>query len=104
MKKHAVIQNALWLIGGRFVRMVISMMLGMLTARYLGPSDYGLLNHAAAYTGFFCSVCNLGLDGVLTRKNQGKYWEQPWFYGGFPVFCRQWRFYALYPLLTGTIR
>lgn len=68
MKKHAVIQNALWLIGGRFVRMVISMMLGMLTARYLGPSDYGLLNHAAAYTGFFCSVCNLGLDGVLTRE------------------------------------
>lgn len=68
MKKHAVIQNTLWLIGGRFVRMVISMMLGMLTARYLGPSDYGLLNHAAAYTGFFCSVCNLGLDGVLTRE------------------------------------
>lgn len=68
MKIDPVFKNTCYLISGKFIRTAISMVLGMLTARYLGPEKYGILNHAAAYTGFFCSLCTLGLDGILVQE------------------------------------
>lgn len=48
--------------------MVISLVVGVLTARYLGPSNYGLLHYAAAYTAFFMSFCTLGINSVLVKE------------------------------------
>ena len=46
------VQNAGWLIAGKIAQMVISLFVSLLTARYLGPGNYGLLSYAAAYTAF----------------------------------------------------
>ena len=43
MKKRAVIHNANWIIGGRVLHALLQLVVGTLSARYLGPSDYGLL-------------------------------------------------------------
>ena len=51
--KNEVVKNAGWLIIGRILQMLISLVVGLLTARYLGPSNYGLINYANAYTAFF---------------------------------------------------
>lgn len=48
--------------------MLIDLVVGLLTARYLGPSNYGLLGYAAAYTGVFSAICSLGLNGVLVKE------------------------------------
>lgn len=48
--------------------MGINLIVGLLTARYLGPSNYGLIHYAAAYTGFFAAFCNLGLNSILVRE------------------------------------
>lgn len=48
--------------------MAVSLLVSLLTARYLGPSNYGLLHYAAAYTGFFSAVCTLGIHSVLVKE------------------------------------
>ncbi len=62
------IKNAGWLIGGRVAQMLISLVVGVLTARYLGPSNYGLIGYAGAYTAFFMSFCTLGINSVLVKE------------------------------------
>ncbi len=62
------IKNAGWLIGGRVAQMAISFIVSILTARYLGPSNYGLINYAAAYTAFFTAFCTLGINSILVKE------------------------------------
>ena len=65
--KNLETQNALWLIGGRVVQMILSLFVGILTARYLGPGNYGLINYGTAYVSFFTALCNLGLNSVIIK-------------------------------------
>lgn len=58
-------KNTLWLLGGQILKMLISLAVGMLTARYLGPSNYGIINYVSAYLTFFTSIVGLGLNGVI---------------------------------------
>ena len=53
--KNKVVKNAGWIIGGNLANKVLEFLVGILTARYLGPSNYGLINYATAYTTFFAS-------------------------------------------------
>lgn len=66
--KSKTIQNASWLIGGRIINMLLSFVIGLLTARYLGPSNYGLINYAAAYSVFFTSFCTLGINSIIVKN------------------------------------
>ena len=66
--KNAIIKNAGWLIFGKVIQMLLSLVVGMLTARYLGPSNYGLINYASAYTAFFTAFCTLGINSVLVKE------------------------------------
>jgi O-antigen/teichoic acid export membrane protein len=62
------VNNAGWLIGGRMLQMVLSLFVGLLTARYLGPSNYGLINYASTYIAFFSSFCTLGINSVIVKN------------------------------------
>ena len=64
---NKVVKNAGWIVGGRLVNKVLAFLVGILTARYLGPSNYGLINYAAAYITFFASVCTLGINSVIIK-------------------------------------
>ena len=61
------IKNAGWLIGGRVMQMGLSLIVGVLTARYLGPDNYGLISYGGAYVAFFTALCNLGLNAVIIK-------------------------------------
>ena len=63
-----VAKNASWLIAGRVVQMVLSFFVGLLTARYLGPGNYGLISYAATYTTFFASLCTLGINSIIVKN------------------------------------
>lgn len=65
--KHKVVRNAGWLIAGKVVQTVCAFVVSLLTARYLGPGNYGLVNYALAYTTFFYSVCTLGINSILVK-------------------------------------
>ena len=66
--KSKVTKNAGWLIGGRVYHMALAFVVGLLTARYLGPGNYGLINYAATYTAFFSSFCTLGINSVIVKN------------------------------------
>jgi len=61
-------KNAGWLIGARIAQMIISLVVGLLSARYLGPSNYGLINYATAYVTFFSALCTLGINSLLVKE------------------------------------
>ena len=60
--------NAGWIIGEKIVQMLLSLIVGILSARYLGPSNYGLVNYAATYISFFTSFATLGIDSILVKE------------------------------------
>lgn len=65
---NRVVKNAGWIMGGKIIQMLISLVVGLITARYLGASNYGLINYAAAYTAFFASICTLGINSVIVKE------------------------------------
>ena len=58
-------KNAAWIIVGKTAQMLLSFFVGLWTARFLGPSNYGLLNYVSAYVAFFASFCSLGFTAVV---------------------------------------
>lgn len=68
MNQGKVINNAKWIIMCRIAQSLIQFVVGLLSARYLGPSNYGLINYAASVTAFFLPLMQLGLDSTLVRE------------------------------------
>lgn len=62
-----IVRNAGWLMAGKVFHMILSFLMGLLMARYLGPKNYGLLNYAAAYCTFFTAFCTLGINSVIIK-------------------------------------
>ncbi len=68
MKENRVIKNASWIIVCKIAQSLLQFVVGMLCARYLGPSNYGLVNYAASIVAFAMPVMKLGLDAVLVHE------------------------------------
>ena len=66
--KNKVVKNASWIIVCRIAQSALTLLVGMLTARYLGPSNYGLINYATSLVSFFVPIMYLGLNSVLTQE------------------------------------
>ena len=41
--------NTSWLLGERVLRMLVSLLVGIYVARYLGPERFGLLSYALSF-------------------------------------------------------
>ncbi|MBR3805814.1 MAG: flippase [Clostridia bacterium] len=61
-------KNAIWLISGKIAQMILSLFVGVISARYLGPSNYGLISYGTAMVGFFMTFCNLGINSVIVKE------------------------------------
>lgn len=68
MKEHRLLNNAKWIIACKALQSLIQLVVGMLSARYLGPSNYGLIHYAASIVAFAIPIMQLGLDAVLVRE------------------------------------
>ena len=65
--KNKTVKNAGWIIGGRLANKALAFLVSILTARYLGPSNNGLIGYVTAYITFFASLCNLGINSVIIK-------------------------------------
>lgn len=68
MIKDKVIQNAKWIMLCKGAQALLQLVVGLLCARYLGPSNYGLLSYAKSAVAFAIPVMQLGLDETLVRE------------------------------------
>lgn len=66
--KNAVVKNASWIILCRIIQSLLAFFIGMLTARYLGPSNYGLVNYAASVVAFALPFMQLGFNSILVQE------------------------------------
>ena len=63
-----VAKNSIWIVSEKICQMFISLIISAFSARYLGPSNYGLLNYGASLVTIFLSISKLGLDGIVVKK------------------------------------
>lgn len=68
MKSSNTFSNAAWIICCRIIQAVLSLFVGMWTARYLGPSNYGLINYASSLAAFVAPIAYLGINEVLVLE------------------------------------
>lgn len=66
--KNRVVSNAKWMIAEQGVQMLVSFIIGMITVRYLGPSNYGVINYCNAYTAFFTAIAGLGIEAIVVKE------------------------------------
>ena len=77
LTKNRFLQNTSWIVGANLVQMVLSFIIGMISARYLGPANFGIINYAAAIVAFFTSIANLGMEGVLVNEFTRQEYKNP---------------------------
>lgn len=68
LKSNIEFKNFSWLVSGKVIQMIISLIVGLLVARYLGPSNFGLINYSLSYTSFFMPLCTLGMTSILVKN------------------------------------
>ena len=59
MQANKVVKNASWIIVCKIIQSALGLVVTMLSARFLGPSGYGLINYAASIVAFFTMPISL---------------------------------------------
>ena len=62
------LENASWILIGKVAQIVIGFFVSIYSARYLGPSNYGLINYTASYVSFFSVIVGLGIDDYIMKE------------------------------------
>ncbi|MBQ8611099.1 MAG: flippase [Oscillospiraceae bacterium] len=68
MQNKKIFHNAKWIVVCRIAQSLIQVVVGMLTARYMGPSNYGLIHYASSVVAFFVPLMQLGLQSTLVQE------------------------------------
>lgn len=63
-----IVFSVSWLTIDRVLQLVVSLLVGIWVARYLGPSDFGLMNFAIALSALFSPFVGLGVGSILVRE------------------------------------
>lgn len=68
LRNNRFVENTNWLIFQNIYSMMLSLVVGALSARYLGPSNYGLIGYGTSLVNLFTSISQLGLDSILMNE------------------------------------
>lgn len=66
--KNSVLKNASWIIVCKVIQSLINFLIGMITARYLGPSNYGVITYVMSVVAFALPIMQLGLNQTLVKE------------------------------------
>lgn len=65
---NKVVKNASWIIGCKIAQSILNLIIGVISARYLGPSNYGLITYAASVVAFVIPIMQLGLSKTIVQE------------------------------------
>jgi len=57
-----------WIIAAKMMQVVLGFFVGIYSARYLGPSNYGIINYTASYIAFLTIIAGLGIDDYIMKE------------------------------------
>ena len=66
--KRKILTNVGWATTGRIVRVLTETLVSIFVARYLGPSQYGLMNYIISFVAIISIIANFGLDNIEIRE------------------------------------
>lgn len=78
---NKIVRNASWIIFCKVAQAVLNLIISMITARYLGPSNYGVISYASSIAAFVLPVAYLGLNHVLVQETIQNPQEEGAIYG-----------------------
>lgn len=65
--RSAFLANSAWIVSEQIFRMALSLVVGVLAARYLGPSNHGLITYGATYVAAFTPIATLSMEYVVIK-------------------------------------
>ena len=68
MNNNRILKNATWIITCKIVQSLLNLLIGLITARYLGPSNYGVISYVASVVAFAMPLMQLGLKHTLVKE------------------------------------
>ncbi len=68
MNNNRILNNATWIIACKIVQSILSFIVGTLTVRYLGPTNYGVITYAVSVISFLLPIMQLGLNNTLVKE------------------------------------
>ena len=68
MNNNRILKNATWIIACKIVQSILGFVIGTLTVRYLGPTNYGVITYAVSVISFLLPVMQLGLNNTLVKE------------------------------------
>jgi len=66
--KNNYFKNSLWILLEKVSRIISGLLVGVLVARYLGPSQFGAISYALNIVAIFTIFSTLGLDSIVVRE------------------------------------
>lgn len=68
LKNNKILKNATWIVACKVVQSILSFIIGTLTVRYLGPTNYGIITYVASVVSFLLPIMQLGLKHTLVKE------------------------------------
>lgn len=65
---NKIVKNASWIIICKVAQAVLNLVVSMITTRYLGPSNYGLISYASSIVAFIVPLVQLGINCILVQE------------------------------------
>lgn len=66
--KNKIFKNASWIIGCKIAQSLLNLVIGLITARYLGPSNYGVITYVVSVVVFTIPIMQMGLTHTLVKE------------------------------------
>ncbi|WP_145574022.1 flippase [Yersinia alsatica] len=63
-----VIKNTFWMVSEKVIRLIVSVFISAIIARYLGPVEFGQLNYYIAILTIATVLSSLGLNRIIVRE------------------------------------
>lgn len=75
LTSRKALSNFIWIISSKVIQSALGLVISVLTARYLGTANFGVINYAASVVNFVLPFVRLGLSSVMVQeiiKNRNK--------------------------------
>ena len=72
------VNNTAWILGGNVFKILFTFWINIITTRYLGPENFGIISYVQSYVVFLTAIIGMGLNGVIIyefinhKEEQGK--------------------------------
>ncbi|MDW2080738.1 flippase [Vibrio sp. 1640] len=67
MKNRHFLINISWPLAEKVIKLMASLISGVLVARHLGPVDYGVLSFSLGFVAIFSAISTMGINSILVK-------------------------------------